>query len=78
MARIIETARGKYKVLGNENGAVAICTTDSQDIYEFDKTPDKLSDKEIRDRIEATLVEEDFDAEFLNDDFSWVKDFEQW
>jgi hypothetical protein len=78
MARIIETARGKYKILGNENGAIAVSVCDNKDVYDFDEKPDELSDKDIRDRIEEGLINEEFDAEFLNDDFSWVNDFQQW
>ena len=78
MARIIETAKGNYKLLAGENGTIAVSTIDSQDIFEFDEKIDELTDDMVSERIEATLVEEDFDAEFLHDDFSWVKDFQQW
>ena len=48
------------------------------DTYHFDKCIDELSDDEVQRTIESTLIEEDFDAEFLHDDFSWVHDFQQW
>lgn len=78
MARIIETAKGNYKLLAGENGTIAVSTIDSQDIFEFDEKIDELTDDMVSERIEATLIEEDFDAEFLHDDFSWVHDFQQW
>ena len=78
MTRIIETAKGNYKLLANENGTLAVNTIVKDDMYHFDKCIDELSDDEVQRTIESTLVEENFDADFLHDDFSWVKDFEQW
>jgi hypothetical protein len=76
MARIVETAKGTYKLLNGQGKSVAISTIDNQDVFEFDKTLDKLTDKEVIERIEATIDFDDCDADFLNDDFSWVHDFD--
>ena len=78
MTRIIETAKGNYKLLANEKGTLAVNTIVKDDMYHFDKCIDELSDDEVQRTIESTLVEENFDADFLHDDFSWVHDFQQW
>ena len=77
MARIIETAKGNYKLFAGSDGTLAVNTIVKDDTYRFDKSIDELTDDEVQRTIESTLVEEEFDADFLHDDFSWVHDFEQ-
>lgn len=76
--RIIETAKGNYRLLSNGKQTIAVSTIDNDDVFEFNKPIEKLRDKEVIKRIESTIEVEEFDADFLNDDFSWVHDFEQY
>ena len=51
MKRIIETKRGQYRLVGDADGSVAISMSDNGDYYDFDKSPDVLTDKEVQERI---------------------------
>ena len=76
MARIIETAKGNSQVVAGENGTLAVNTIVK--MIRITSTSVLTNWLMTRFDIESTLVEEDFDADFLHDDFSWVHDFQQW
>lgn len=79
MKRIIETAKGNYKLVEKAPRITfAINVADKKDKFTFHKGIDELSDNDVAKKIESTIVYEELDNDFLHDDFSWVHDFEQW